>query len=125
MQEPAVTVEQLTKVYKVYASPWDRLREALLRRPRHHAFHALSGVSFSLPRGEGLAIIGENGAGKSTLLKLLAGIGGPTSGRLFVRGKIASILELGSGFHPEFTGRQNIVLNAAMLGLSERELEQK
>jgi lipopolysaccharide transport system ATP-binding protein len=125
MPEPAVQVAQLTKVYKVYSSPWDRLFEALLRRPRHREFSALSGVSFTLPQGEGLAIIGENGAGKSTLLKLLAGIGGPTSGSLAVRGKVASILELGSGFHPEFTGRQNIVLNAAMLGLSERELQRK
>ena len=123
--EPAVLVEQLSKVYKVYSSPWDRLLEALLRRPRHREFRALAEVSFALPRGEGLAIIGENGAGKSTLLKLLAGIGGPSSGTLRVRGKVASILELGSGFHPEFTGRQNIVLNAAMLGLSEQELERK
>jgi ABC-type polysaccharide/polyol phosphate transport system ATPase subunit len=125
MPEPAVQVEQLTKIYRVYASPWDRLREALLRRPRHREFRALADLSFSLPKGEGLAIIGENGAGKSTLLKLLAGIGVPTAGVLRVRGKVASILELGSGFHPEFTGRQNIVLNAAMLGLSERELQQK
>ena len=125
MVEPAVAVEQLTKIYRVYSSPWDRLREALLRRPRHRQFRALSEVSFSLPKGEGLAIIGENGAGKSTLLKLLAGIGSPTSGSLRVRGQVASILELGSGFHPEFTGRQNIVLNAAMLGLSERQLQQK
>jgi lipopolysaccharide transport system ATP-binding protein len=125
MEAPAVEVEQLTKVYRVYSSPWDRLREALLRRSRHREFHALSGINFTLPRGEGLAIIGENGAGKSTLLKILAGISSPTSGRLTVRGKIASILELGSGFHPEFTGRQNIVLNAAMLGLTERELQQK
>jgi ABC-type polysaccharide/polyol phosphate transport system ATPase subunit len=125
MPEPAVQVEQLTKVYRVYASPWDRLREALLRRPRHREFRALSGVSFNLPKGEGLAIIGENGAGKSTLLKLLAGIGVPTSGAVRVHGKVASILELGSGFHPEFTGRQNIVLNAAMLGLSEQELQQR
>jgi lipopolysaccharide transport system ATP-binding protein len=125
MPEPAVQVEKLTKIYRVYASPWDRLREALLRRPRHREFRALADLSFSLPKGEGLAIIGENGAGKSTLLKLLAGIGVPTSGVLRVRGKVASILELGSGFHPEFTGRQNIVLNAAMLGLSERELQQK
>jgi ABC-type polysaccharide/polyol phosphate transport system ATPase subunit len=125
MPEPAVQVEQLTKIYRVYSSPWDRLREALLRQPRHREFRALSGVSFSLPKGEGLAIIGENGAGKSTLLKLLAGIGVPTSGAVRVHGKVASILELGSGFHPEFTGRQNIVLNAAMLGLSEQELQQR
>jgi len=125
MPEPAVQADQLTKVYRVYASPWDRLREALLRRRRHREFRALSEVSFSLPKGEGLAIIGENGAGKSTLLKLLAGIGAPSSGSLRVKGKVASILELGSGFHPEFTGRQNVVLNAAMLGLSELELRQK
>jgi ABC-type polysaccharide/polyol phosphate transport system ATPase subunit len=121
----AVEAERLTKVYRVYASPWDRLREALFRQPRHREFRALEGVDFSIPRGEGLAIVGENGAGKSTLLKILAGISQPTSGSFQVRGKIASILELGSGFHPEFTGRQNIVLNAAMLGLGEEELRQK
>ena len=121
----AVEAEGLTKVYRVYASPWDRLREAVFRRPRHREFRALEGVGFSIPRGEGLAILGENGAGKSTLLKILAGITTPTSGSFQVRGKIASILELGSGFHPEFTGRQNIVLNAAMLGLGEDELRRK
>ena len=125
MREPAVSVEDLTKTYRVFATPWDRLRELITRRPRHKEFKALEGVSFSLPHGEGLAIVGENGAGKSTLLKMLAGITAPTSGSLQVRGKIASILELGSGFHPDFTGRQNIVLNAAMLGLSEDELRRK
>ncbi len=121
----AVEAEALTKVYRVYASPWDRLREAVFRRPRHREFRALESVSFGIPRGEGLAIVGENGAGKSTLLKILAGITTPTSGGFRVEGKIASILELGSGFHPDFTGRQNIVLNAAMLGLGEDELRRK
>jgi len=125
MRDPAVAVEDLTKIYKVYTTPWDRLGELVTRRRRHREFRALEGVTFSLPRGEGLALIGENGAGKSTLLKILAGITAPTSGALEVRGKVASILELGSGFHPEFTGRQNIVLNAAMLGLSPEELRQK
>jgi len=122
---PAVTVEHLSKIYRVYASPWDRLRELLTRQPRHRDFHALTDVSFALPRGEGLAIVGENGAGKSTLLKILAGVAAPTSGAARTAGKVASILELGSGFHPEFTGRQNIVLNAAMLGLSEEEVRRK
>src|SRR4051794_16415512 len=122
---PAVTVERLGKIYRVYASPWDRLRELLTRQPRHRDFHALEDVSFTLPRGEGLAIIGENGAGKSTLLKILAGITAPSGGTVTVQGKVASILELGSGFHPELTGRQNIVLNAAMLGLSQAVLRQK
>jgi ABC-type polysaccharide/polyol phosphate transport system ATPase subunit len=121
----AVEAEGLTKVYRVYASPWDRLREAVFRRPRHREFRALEGVSFAIPRGEGLAIVGENGAGKSTLLKILAGITTPSAGGFRVEGKIASILELGSGFHPDFTGRQNIVLNAAMLGLDEDELRRK
>ena len=121
----AVEADNLTKVYRVYASPWDRLREAVSGRSRHREMRALEGVGFSIPRGEGLAIVGENGAGKSTLLKMLAGITSPSAGSFAVRGKIASILELGSGFHPEFTGRQNIVLNAAMLGLGEEELRQK
>jgi lipopolysaccharide transport system ATP-binding protein len=122
---PIVEARSLSKVYKVYGSPWDRFREAITRTPRHREFHALEGVSFSLAQGEGLAILGENGAGKSTLLKILAGITTPTSGQLQVRGKIASILELGAGFHPEFTGRQNAVLNAAMLGLSDAEVKEK
>src|SRR4051794_3604441 len=125
MVEATVQAEGLTKVYRSYATPWDRLLEGITRRPRHRELRALEDVSFTLPRGEGLALIGENGAGKSTLLKILAGITAPTSGAFRVSGKIASILELGSGFHPEFTGRQNIVLNAAMLGLTEDELRRK
>ncbi len=121
----AVEVESLSKVYRVYASPWDRLFELVSRRSHHREFPALSGVGFTIPRGEGLAVVGENGAGKSTLLKILAGVTAPTSGSFRVQGKIASILELGSGFHPDFTGRQNIVLNAAMLGLGEEELRRK
>jgi lipopolysaccharide transport system ATP-binding protein len=125
MSEAAVAAHDLTKVYRVYSSPWQRLFEAVTRRPRHREFRALDGVSFSLPRAEGLAVIGENGAGKSTLLKILAGITTPSAGALAVTGKVASILELGSGFHPEFTGRQNIVLNGAMLGLSAEELRRR
>lgn len=123
--QPAVAARDLGKSYRVYDSPWGRLGEALLRRSRHRDFAAVEGVTFELPRGEGLGVIGENGAGKSTLLKMLAGIVAPTAGSLRVEGKVASILELGSGFHPEFTGRQNIVLNAAMLGLSEDEVMEK
>ena len=121
----AVVADRLTKVYKVYASPWGRLREAVLRRPAHRPFTALSDVSFALPRGEGLGVVGENGAGKSTLLKIVAGVTRPTSGELALDGRVASILELGSGFHHEFTGRQNIRLSAAIVGLEPEELRQR
>jgi len=125
MADPLVRTENLSKTYRMYASPWDRLLEVSTGRRRHREFRALEDVSFAVERGEGLAVIGENGAGKSTLLKILAGITVPSSGRVRVSGQVASILELGSGFHPEFTGRQNIVLNAAMLGLSDREVTER
>ncbi|NJL26752.1 MAG: ABC transporter ATP-binding protein [Thermoanaerobaculia bacterium] len=122
---PSVAVDRLSKVYKVYSQPWDRLFEVVSRRRLHRPFVALEGISFSVREGEALGIVGQNGAGKSTLLKILAGITAPTSGTVEVSGKVASILELGSGFHPEFTGRQNIVLNAALLGLNEAEIEDR
>ena len=122
---PVVSVDKLSKTYRVYARPADRLLEALVRRPRHIAFNALQDVSFVVPRGEGLGIVGENGAGKSTLLKILAGVTAATSGTMRLEGSVASILELGSAFHPELTGRQNIVLNAAMLGLERSDLEER
>lgn len=125
MTQPLIVADHLGKSYRVFASPWDRFREALTGKTRHREFHALSNVSFELGAGEGLAVVGQNGAGKSTLLKILAGVTLATSGRAEVRGKVASILELGSGFHPELTGRQNIVLNAAMLGLSDAEVREK
>jgi lipopolysaccharide transport system ATP-binding protein len=121
-QRIAVAASRLTKEYRLYAGPGARVAEWLTRRPRHIVHRALDEVEFRQPRGQAIAIVGENGAGKSTLLKLVAGVTRPTAGTLEVDGRIAAILELGSGFHPAFTGRQNLRLNAALLGLSEAEI---
>jgi len=121
----AIEAQGLTKNYQVYRRPFDRLKESALRRPCHDRIEALTDVTFEVPEGGTLGIIGENGAGKSTLLKILAGTVRPTSGHLVNRGRVAALLELGSGFHPEFSGRQNIYLNAALLGLKEKEIRER
>jgi len=121
----AVRALELTKQYDIYRRPIDRLIEAVTRRPRHTAFPALQDVTFEVERGETIGIIGQNGAGKSTLLKLLCSVTQPTSGVLDTKGNIASILELGTGFHPEFNGRENAALNAAILGLGPSEVKQR
>lgn len=121
----AVRADRIGKTYRLYDRPADRLKEMLLRRPRHRDFTALSEVSFELPAGGSLGIIGENGAGKSTLLKIVAGTTSPTSGSVVRQGVVASILELGTGFHPEFTGRENARMNAALLGLTGESLRRR
>ena len=121
----AVRAVDLTKQYEIYPRPADRLIEFITRRPRHTVFPALQEVSFEVARGETVGIVGQNGAGKSTLLKLLCGVTRQSSGTLETRGHIASILELGTGFHPEFSGRDNAALNAAVLGLSPAEIRER
>ena len=123
--EAAVRATNASKRYDVYRRPADRLIEMLTRRPRHTTFPALDDVSFDVERGETVGVIGQNGAGKSTLLKLLCGVTRPTSGTVETHGTIASILELGTGFHPEFSGRDNAALNAAILGLSAEEVRRR
>jgi lipopolysaccharide transport system ATP-binding protein len=118
----AVAARGLTKEFRLYSGAGARILEWLGGRSRHTLHRALDGVDFEQRKGEGIAILGENGAGKSTLLKLVAGVTLPTAGTLEVDGRTAAILELGSGFHPEFTGRQNIRLNAALLGLTSAEI---
>jgi ABC-type polysaccharide/polyol phosphate transport system ATPase subunit len=122
---PSLSVRNVTKIYRLYDRPSNRLKEILLKRPFHKEFKALDNISLELAKGETLGIIGENGAGKSTLLKILAKTLSPTSGGLDIRGKVSSLLELGSGFHPEFTGMENIFFYGALLGLSKNELSRK
>src|SRR5688572_9084691 len=125
LMEIAVRAADLSKRYDVYRRPADRLIELFTRRPRHDVFPALEGVSFAVEKGETIGIVGQNGAGKSTLLKLLCGVTRPTFGTFETHGAIASILELGTGFHPEFSGRDNAALNAAILGLSASEVRER
>jgi lipopolysaccharide transport system ATP-binding protein len=123
--EPVIRVQGVGKTYRLYPSPADRLWQALWpwRQPRYQDFVALQDVSFELQRGEVMGIVGVNGAGKSTLLQLVTGTVFPSQGTVQTRGRVAAILELGSGFNPEFTGRENVYLNAATLGLSKAEID--
>ena len=117
----------VSKSYPIYESPGDRLKELLLlnRRSFHRDFWALREVSFEVGRGSTFCLIGENGSGKSTLLQLVAGIFPPTIGTVEVGGRVSALLELGSGFNPEFSGRDNVFLNGAILGLSTAEIRRR
>ncbi|RCW67352.1 ABC transporter ATP-binding protein [Pseudorhodoferax soli] len=129
----AVRVERLSKCYQIYERPSDRLKSFLMPRVRRWAgqpqkaycreFWALRDVSFDVARGETVGILGRNGAGKSTLLQLVCGTLSPTGGTVETRGRVAALLELGSGFNPDFTGRDNVYMNAALLGLTKQETD--
>jgi homopolymeric O-antigen transport system ATP-binding protein len=126
-RDPAISVRETTKLYRRYARrPHGTLKSALLsRRPRsagRESVTALERVSFDVPAGQTLGVIGANGSGKSTLLKLLAGIVRPTSGTVAVRGRLAALLELGAGFHPELSGRENVEITGLLLGLTKKEI---
>ena len=133
--DEAIRVENVSKTFEIYDSPRDRLKQFILPRlqrlfglqPRkyYREFHALSNVSFTLNRGETVGIIGRNGAGKSTLLQIICGTLSASSGDVLVEGRIAALLELGAGFNPDFTGRENVFLNGELLGLSREEMKRR
>src|SRR6266567_5951393 len=122
-----VEFQGVSKSYSVYDSPGDRLKELIT--PRRYQFHrdfwALRDISFEIRPGATFCIVGENGSGKSTLLQMVAGILQPTSGTVSVTGRVSALLELGSGFNPEFSGRDNVYLNGSILGLSTRQIDEK
>jgi lipopolysaccharide transport system ATP-binding protein len=123
----AVSVCNLGKMYHLYDRPQDRLKQTFLwgRKKLYREFWALRNVSFEVRRGEMLGIIGRNGAGKSTILQILAGTLPPTTGEVQIKGRVAALLELGSGFNPEFTGRENVYLNGTILGFSREEMDER
>ncbi|KIM05595.1 MAG: hypothetical protein KN64_03710 [Sulfurovum sp. AS07-7] len=127
MNNTAIKVSHLAKVYKLYDKPIDRLKESLhpLKKQYHKDFYALNDVSFEIKKGETVGIIGKNGAGKSTLLKIITGVLTPSSGHVHVDGRIASLLELGAGFNPEYTGVENIYLQGTLMGYTREEMESK
>ncbi|MEQ9332750.1 ABC transporter ATP-binding protein [Thalassobaculum sp.] len=123
--EPAIVIEDVTKIFSIFKRPTDRLLQMLSmgRRRYYETFVALNRVTVTIHRGETVGIVGPNGSGKSTLLQIIAGLLQPSGGRVSVTGRAAALLELGAGFNPEFTGRENIYLNASILGLSQAEID--
>jgi ABC-type polysaccharide/polyol phosphate transport system ATPase subunit len=132
MTTPAIELVDVTKVYRRYGGrQFATLKSALLQRSilrdlrPNETFQALDRVSFVVPAGQTLGVVGRNGSGKSTALKLVAGITKPTSGTVKVQGRISALIELGAGFHPEISGRENVFINGIMLGLSRRDIQQR
>lgn len=125
--DPVIAVRNVSKIYRIYDRPEDRLKQMLTRGRREYGreFWALRDVSFSVQRGETVGIIGRNGSGKSTLLQIITGTLAPTAGEVQVQGRVAALLELGSGFNPEFTGRENVFLNGAILGFTREQIAQR
>ena len=133
--ECMLRINNLSKCYEIYNSPRDRLKQFILPKlfkffgkaiPNfYREFWALKNISFEVKKGETIGIVGRNGAGKSTLLQIISGTLSPTEGEVLINGRVAALLELGSGFNPEFSGHENIYMSASVLGLKKEEIDQK
>ena len=127
MSEVAISVNNVSKMYKLYDKPGDRLKESLglSRKKRFTEHYALNDVSFEVNKGETVGIIGTNGSGKSTMLKIITGVLNPTGGAVDLDGRVSALLELGAGFNSEYTGLENIYLNGTMIGFKREEIDAK
>ncbi len=127
MSDIAISVNDVSKMYKLYDKPSDRLKEALgwSKKKRYKEHFALDHIDFQVGKGETVGIIGTNGSGKSTILKIITGVLNPTGGEVIVDGRISALLELGAGFHMEYTGLENVYLNGTMIGFSREEIDEK
>lgn len=125
--QPVIEIRDLGKKYQIYPRPWDRLKEMFWfgRRSCHQDLWALRNINLEVQPGESIGFVGSNGAGKSTLLKLISGISRPSEGHLLVRGRISALMELGAGFHHEFSGMENIYMNCSILGMTRPEIDKK
>ena len=127
MSDIAISINDISKVYKLYDNPMDRLKESLglTRQKKYKEHYALDHVSFQVHKGETVGIIGTNGAGKSTILKIITGVLSPTQGEVVVDGRISALLELGAGFNQEYSGIENVYLNGTMIGFTKEEIDAK
>ena len=123
MSEPAIIFENVTKIYKLYKNDRARFLSLFSRKVRYTKKKAINDLSFTIHKGEGVALFGRNGAGKSTVLKMITGVSFPTEGDITVNGRVSALLELTAGFNPEFTGRENIYLKCNIMGMSDKEIK--
>ena len=123
----AISINNVSKAYQIYDRPFDRLKQMIFgaRRKYHEEFLALQNINFDVRKGETVGIVGRNGSGKSTLLQIICGTVTPTSGEVEKRGRVSALLELGSGFNPEFTGRENVYMNGTILGLGKQDIDER
>ena len=127
LEEYAIEVKQVEKYFRVYSDKGQSLKERLLffHRSQYEKRNVLNGISFQVKKGEAIGLIGENGCGKSTMLKMLTKIIYPDQGEIIVRGRVSSLIELGAGFHPDMSGRENIYMNASIFGLNRKEIDSR